>query len=72
MSGKLRLVYKGFYGEAERGSDGSYKGLIINSPDVAAFTGGDLAELQQAFSQAVDDCLGLGQKPGPADCWGSR
>lgn len=72
MSAKLRLVYKGFYGEAERGQDGSYQGLIINSPDGIAIGGGNLAELQQSFSHAVDQCIGLGQKPGHASCWGEH
>lgn len=61
--GKIRLVLCGFFGEAEQDSLGVYRGLITNAPDVPAFIGDDLAQLQFSFNQTVRNCIDRGCKP---------
>jgi hypothetical protein len=53
--GKIILVWRGYFGEAQRGSAGGrYRGRVINAPDEVFFEGNNIEQVQIAFKQTVE------------------
>src|SRR5260370_13619348 len=50
------LVYKGYFGTVET-DDGVFAGRVVGLRDVITFEGANLAEVEQAFRDSIDDYL---------------